>query len=66
MTIEDRFQRIEAKLAYQEDLVTSLNDTVVDQQRQIGRLEARVHDLMQRLQAAGTGGSGGFVSEAEA
>ena len=46
---EDRFLDIETKLAYQEDLVTSLNRIVSDQQRKIDELETVCRKLVERL-----------------
>jgi SlyX protein len=41
---------LEIKLSYQEDLIQSLNQAVVDQQRQIERLEAMMKFLYERLE----------------
>jgi len=46
---EDRFLDIETKLAYQEDLVESLNKVVSDQQRQIDALEKTCRKMADRL-----------------
>ena len=46
---EDRFLDIETKLAYQEDLVESLNQVVSDQQRQIDALEKTCRQMADRL-----------------
>jgi SlyX protein len=53
---EDRFVDIEIKLAHQEDLVESLNQTVYRQGRRIDQLEAMVAKLadhVRNLQEAG-------------
>jgi len=53
---EDRFVDIEIKLAHQEDLVESLNQTVYQQGRRIDQLEAMVAKLaehVRNLQEAG-------------
>jgi len=46
---EDRFVDIEIKLAQQEDLVDSLNQTVYQQGRKIDQLEAMVAKLAENL-----------------
>lgn len=56
MSIEDRFIDIEIKLAQQEDLVDTLNQTVYQQARKIDQLEAMVAKLaehIRNLQEAG-------------
>ena len=53
---EDRFVDIEIKLAQQEDLVDTLNQTVYQQARRIDQLEAMVTKLAEHvrtLQEAG-------------
>jgi SlyX protein len=53
---EDRFVDIEIKLAHQEDLVETLNQTVYRQGRRIDQLEAMVAKLadhVRNLQEAG-------------
>jgi SlyX protein len=53
---EDRFVDIEIKLAHQEDLVETLNQTVYQQGRRIDQLEAMVAKLadhVRNLQEAG-------------
>jgi SlyX protein len=55
---EDRFVDIEIKLAQQEDLVETLNQTVYQQSRRIDQLEAMVAKLaehVRNLQEAGQG-----------
>lgn len=46
---EPRFLDIETKLAYQEDLVTTLNRMVSDQQRKIDELETTCRKLVERV-----------------
>lgn len=46
---EPRFLDIETKLAYQEDLVTTLNRMVSDQQRKIDELETVCRKLVERV-----------------
>jgi SlyX protein len=53
---EDRFIDIEIKLAHQEDLVETLNQTVYQQARRIDKLEAMLAKLaehVRNLQEAG-------------
>ena len=53
---EDRFVDIEIKLALQEDLVDTLNQTVYQQARKIDQLEAmiaKLADHIRNLQEAG-------------
>ena len=49
MTQEDRFVDIEIKLAHQEDLVETLNQTVYQQSRRIDQLEAMVTKLAEHV-----------------
>ncbi len=46
---EPRFLDIETKLAYQEDLVTTLNRMVSDQQRKLDELETVCRKLVERV-----------------
>jgi len=46
---DDRFLDIETKLAFQEDLVASLNRIVSDQQRKLDELEAAYRKLVDRV-----------------
>ena len=46
---DDRFLDIETKLAYQEDLVASLNRIVSDQQRKLDEMEAAYRKLIDRV-----------------
>jgi SlyX protein len=47
---EERLVNIETKLAYQEDLVETLNTLVVSQQNRIEILEELCRGLLQRVQ----------------
>ena len=49
MSDEDRIISIESKIAYQEDLMQTLNDTVIEQQQRIAALEHRYHSMLERL-----------------
>lgn len=51
MMIEDRLVDIETKIAYQEDLVQELNNTVYQQQKKIDRLEAICKSLIDHVKA---------------
>lgn len=46
---DNRFLDIETKLAYQEDLVASLNQIVSAQQRKLDELEAAYRKLVDRV-----------------
>ncbi|QJX03344.1 SlyX family protein [Alcanivorax sp. IO_7] len=46
---ENRFLDIRTKLAYQEDLVASLNHIVSDQQRKLDEMEAAYRKLIDRV-----------------
>ena len=49
MSHEDRFVDIEIKLAQQEDLVDTLNQTVYQQSRRIDQLEAMLAQLARHM-----------------
>ena len=49
MADEDRIISIETKIAFLEDIVQTLNDTVVSQQQRISALEEQYKNLAQRL-----------------
>ncbi len=49
MSQEDRFVDIEIKLAQQEDLVDTLNQTVYQQSRRIDQLEAMLAQLARHM-----------------
>ena len=51
MTAEDRLVVIETKIAFTEDLVHSLNDTVIAQQQRLEELEQRYQNLLDRMSA---------------
>ena len=48
---EDRIIELEIKLAYQEDLLQSLNEVVVDQQLHISRLQETCKLLNEKLKS---------------
>ena len=47
---DERLERIETKLAYQDEAVQELSDLVYAQQKQIDRLEALCRRLVDRLE----------------
>lgn len=49
MSDEDRIIELETRIAYHEDMIQSLDDTVVQQQRRISLLEERYQTLVARL-----------------
>lgn len=54
---EERITELEIKLAYQEDLLQTLNDIVSEQQKQISRLETACRILGERMQSMADPGS---------
>jgi SlyX protein len=57
--MEARLDELEAKVAFAEDLIETLNQTVVRQQGQIDLLQQQLRLLHQRLQEALPDQSGG-------
>lgn len=49
--MEERITELEVKLAFAEDLLETLNQTVFRQQEQIARLEREMRDLRDQLQS---------------
>jgi SlyX protein len=49
---EDRFIELETRLAYHEDAIQSLSDTVAQQQRRLDQLDALCRQLVERLKTA--------------
>ena len=47
--MEERMIHLETKISYQESLIADLHDTVVDQQKEIGRLKQMQELLKARL-----------------
>lgn len=58
MSDEDRFIDIEIKLAHQENLVESLNQTIYEQGRRIDQLEAMVTKLAEHIRTLREAGQG--------
>jgi len=48
---ENRVIELEIKLAYQEDLIQTLNQAVADQQKQIGKLEETCKLLHEKIKS---------------
>lgn len=46
---EDRLIEIETKLAYQEDLLQSLNDIIIEQRELLDLLELRIKKLIEKI-----------------
>jgi SlyX protein len=55
---EDRFIDIEIKLAHQENLVESLNQTVYEQARRLDQMEAMVAKLAEHIRTLRDAGQG--------
>ena len=51
--ITDRVEELESRLAFQDDLLDTLNQTVTDQDQRISRLEAALLQLSKTISAAG-------------
>jgi SlyX protein len=52
---DERFETIETKLAYQEDLVAQLNEIITEQQVQLTRLKATCESLTDRMRTMSDG-----------
>jgi SlyX protein len=63
MEHEERFIELEIKLAHQEDLVDSLNQTVYDQARRIDQLEKMLHKLADHVRNNTHTGPGTILNE---
>ena len=63
MSQEDRFVDIEIKLAYQEDLVESLNQMVYQQSQRIDQLEALVGKLADHVRSNAQSTPGVLLNE---
>jgi SlyX protein len=46
---EDRLIDLETRLAYQDDAIRSLSDTIARQQKQIDQLESLMRQLLERV-----------------
>jgi SlyX protein len=52
--MEDRLNELEAKLAFAEDLIETLNETVIRQQGQIDSLQQQIRLLYEQMQSGST------------
>lgn len=50
MNVESRLEDLESRLAFQDDLIESLNEIVARQDRELARLELRVKSLGGKLE----------------
>jgi SlyX protein len=48
-SIESRLDELESRMAFQDDLIESLNEIIARQDRDLGRLELRVKALADKL-----------------
>ena len=56
---EERIEKIETKLAFQEDLIEELNNTVYRQQQMLDRLEATCAALARHIASLAESAKGG-------
>jgi len=49
----ERLRALEEKFEYQEQTIDSLNEVIIDQQKQLGLLTEQVHHLRSQLAAGG-------------
>jgi SlyX protein len=57
--IEERLEKLETKISYQEDQIEELNKTVYQQQQKLDRLESICEALARELRALGEAGGDG-------
>jgi len=55
--IESRLDELESRLAFQDDLIESLNEIIVRQDRDLARLELKVKSLGDKLNDLGESGA---------
>lgn len=55
--MESRLTELEIKVAFQDDLLDTLNLAVARQQRQIDLLQEQLQALYQQMRASGSGGA---------
>lgn len=53
MSLEQRINELESRLAFQDDTIQSLNDVLVTQQRVVERLQLQMAALLKRQEEAG-------------
>ena len=58
---EDRLEKIETKLAFQEDLIEELNKTVYQQQQKLELLEAICEALARQISSQAESGNQGNI-----
>jgi SlyX protein len=61
--LSDRIDALEARIAYQDDTIETLNQTITEQWKQIDALTRQVAALSDRLQDAEARTPGGPVNE---
>jgi SlyX protein len=61
--LSDRIDALEARIAYQDDTIETLNQTITEQWKQIDALTRQVAALSDRLQDAEARAPGGPVNE---
>lgn len=52
-TLEDAVESLEVKIAYQEDTIESLNQTVIQQQYQLDTMQRKLDALMDKVENLG-------------
>jgi len=57
-TLSERIDRLETRLAYQDDTIETLNQTITAQWKQIDALTRQIAQLNERLQEADTNAPG--------
>ena len=63
---EQRFEDLEVRLAYQDQMLAELNEVVTDQQARLMQLETLVEALRERLRAMSESGGDGDAAPADA
>ncbi|WP_426206263.1 SlyX family protein [Pseudomonas sp. TWP3-1] len=63
MSLEQRVNDLESRLAFQDDTIQSLNDVLVEQQRVVDRLQLQMAALLKRQEEI-SGGFGVFEEDA--
>ena len=61
--IEERLNELEAKLAFAEDLIETLNQTVIRQQGQLDSMQQQLRLLHQQMKDAGPNEAGNLRDE---
>ncbi len=61
--IEERLEKIETKLSFQEDLIEELNKTVYQQQKQLERLQAMCESLANNVESLAAASEGKPANE---